>query len=61
MLSTAKRDPLDWEVKIKNKIPKRIRIAEGPTVVWKKDKQGKLKPTIVKRRAYVKTIWVNKQ
>ena len=39
---------------------KRICIPAGPTVVWKKDKYGKVKPTIVKRKGYCKKVRVKR-
>jgi len=39
-------------------IKKRIRIPAGPTVVWKKGRSGKKKPVMVRRKSYIKTIWV---
>jgi hypothetical protein len=39
---------------------KKIYIQPGYTTVWKKDKQGKLKPIIVKRKGYIKSVVVKK-
>jgi len=36
----------------------RIRIPAGPTVVWKKDRTGKWKSVITKRKSYIRTQWI---
>ena len=43
---------------MRRKIPVQLRVPPGPTVVWKKTATGQRKPTVVRRRAYTKTVWV---
>jgi hypothetical protein len=39
---------------------KKVCIPAGPTVVWKKGRDGKVKPTVVTRKAYCRTVKLKK-
>jgi len=40
------------------KVAVKIRIPAGSTVVWKKNRNGDRKPVTVKRKSYLKTMYL---